>query len=38
VFYLSVFPQFISPQRGSVFLQSVELGVTQMALEQRRGT
>ena len=30
VFYLSVFPQFVSPGHGSVFLQSVVLGVTQI--------
>lgn len=30
VFYLSVFPQFISPQAGSVFLQSIELGLMQI--------
>ena len=32
VFYLSVFPQFVSPERGSVFLQSVTLGCTQIAV------
>lgn len=30
VFYLSVFPQFISPDRGSVFAQSIQLGLTQL--------
>lgn len=30
VFYLSVFPQFVSPERGSVFLQSITLGCTQI--------
>ena len=30
VFYLSVFPQFVAPARGSVFLQSIELGMTQI--------
>lgn len=30
VFYLSVFPQFIDPGRGSVFLQSITLGCTQI--------
>ena len=30
VFYLAIFPQFIVPGRGSVFLQSVALGVTQI--------
>lgn len=29
VFYLSVFPQFISPEHGSVFVQSLILGLTQ---------
>ena len=32
MFYLSVLPQFISPQRGSVFLQSIALGCTQIAV------
>ncbi len=32
VFYLSVFPQFVSPDHGSVFLQSIALGVTQIAV------
>ncbi len=32
VFYLSVFPQFVSPGHGSVFLQSIILGVTQIAV------
>jgi threonine/homoserine/homoserine lactone efflux protein len=32
VFYLSVFPQFVAPERGSVFLQSITLGVTQIAV------
>jgi threonine/homoserine/homoserine lactone efflux protein len=32
VFYLSVFPQFIRPDHGSVFLQSVELGLVQIAV------
>ncbi|WP_299159783.1 LysE family translocator [Accumulibacter sp.] len=30
VFYLSVFPQFVSPERGSLFLQSITLGGTQI--------
>ncbi|MBA3598005.1 MAG: LysE family translocator [Methylibium sp.] len=30
VFYLAIFPQFISPQHGSVFLQSVQLGLAQI--------
>lgn len=30
VFYLSFFPQFIKPEFGSVFVQSLQLGVTQM--------
>lgn len=30
VFYLSFFPQFIKPQYGSVFTQSLELGVIQV--------
>jgi threonine/homoserine/homoserine lactone efflux protein len=32
VFYLSVFPQFISPENGSVFGQSIELGLVQIAV------
>ena len=32
VFYLSIFPQFVSPEHGSVFVQSVLLGVTQIAI------
>lgn len=32
VFYLSVFPQFISPAQGSVFTQSLTLGVTQISV------
>ncbi|MCT3816920.1 lysine transporter LysE [Elizabethkingia anophelis] len=30
VFYLSFFPQFIKPQYGSIFTQSLELGVIQV--------
>jgi len=32
VFYLSIFPQFIVTERGSVFLQSVVLGLTQISI------
>ena len=32
VFYLSVFPQFVTPERGSVFLQSITLGLTQVVV------
>jgi len=32
MFYLSLFPQFIDPARGSVFLQGVTLGFTQIAI------
>lgn len=32
VLYLSIFPQFISPAHGPVFLQGVQLGLTQMLL------
>jgi len=32
VFYLSVFPQFISPEHGSMFTQSVVLGLTQISV------
>ena len=31
MFYLSFFPQFIHPERGSVLLQSLQLGAAQMA-------
>lgn len=32
VFYLAILPQFISPGNGSVFFQSIELGLTQIAI------
>lgn len=32
VFYLAILPQFVSSERGSVFLQSVMLGLTQIAI------
>ena len=32
VFYLSVFPQFIDPHAGSVFVQSLILGLTQIVI------
>ena len=32
VFYLSVLPQFISPESGHVFAQSILLGVTQVCI------
>jgi threonine/homoserine/homoserine lactone efflux protein len=32
VFYLSFFPQFIKPAFGSVFFQSIQLGLTQMTV------
>ena len=32
MFYLSIFPQFVSPEHGSVFSQSIELGLTQIAV------
>lgn len=32
VFYLSVFPQFITPEHGSVFTQSLVLGFTQISV------
>jgi threonine/homoserine/homoserine lactone efflux protein len=32
VFYLSIFPQFINPDHGSLFSQSVVLGITQIAV------
>ena len=32
VFYLSVFPQFVSPTHGSIFAQSMALGGTQIAV------
>jgi threonine/homoserine/homoserine lactone efflux protein len=32
VFYLSIFPQFVAPEHGSVFTQSVELGLTQILI------
>ena len=32
IFYLSVLPQFISPESGSVFAQSLLLGITQVCI------
>ena len=32
VFYLSVFPQFINPEHGSMFTQSIVLGLTQISV------
>lgn len=32
VFYLSIFPQFVSPEHASVFMQSVVLGLTQITV------
>ena len=32
MFYLSIFPQFISPEHGSLFIQSILLGLTQMSV------
>jgi threonine/homoserine/homoserine lactone efflux protein len=32
LFYIALFPQFVDPARGSVFLQSVVLGATQIAI------
>jgi threonine/homoserine/homoserine lactone efflux protein len=32
VFYLSIFPQFVSPEHGSVFMQSIVLGLTQITV------
>lgn len=32
VFYLSFFPQFIKPEYGSVMLQSIQLGMTQVCV------
>lgn len=32
VFYLSLFPYFIKPAYGSVFLQSIQLGLTQVSI------
>ena len=32
MFYLSIFPQFVSPEHGSVFSQSIELGLTQICV------
>ena len=32
VFYLSLFPQFIKPEYGSIMTQSLQLGVTQIAV------
>lgn len=32
VFYLSIFPQFLHPENGYIFLQGLVLGVTQMVI------
>lgn len=32
MFYLSIFPQFVSPEHGSVFQQSILLGLTQISV------
>jgi threonine/homoserine/homoserine lactone efflux protein len=32
VFYLSIFPQFVTPEQGPVFLQSIVLGSTQIVV------
>lgn len=32
LFYLAIFPQFVSPEHGSVFLQSMVLGLTQISV------
>jgi len=32
VFYLAIFPQFVHAERGSILLQSVQLGMTQIAI------
>ena len=32
VFYLSFFPQFIKPEYGNIFWQSIQLGITQMGV------
>jgi threonine/homoserine/homoserine lactone efflux protein len=32
VFYISIFPQFVSPEHGSIFAQSIVLGLTQIAV------
>ena len=32
IFYLSLFPQFLAPERGSIFLQSLALGATQISV------
>lgn len=32
VFYLSIFPQFVSPDRGSILMQSLQLGLAQIVV------
>ncbi|OEC36903.1 Threonine/homoserine/homoserine lactone efflux protein [Pseudomonas cuatrocienegasensis] len=32
IFYLAIFPQFVSPEHGSVLLQSIQLGLTQISV------
>jgi threonine/homoserine/homoserine lactone efflux protein len=38
MFYLSIFPQFIQPDRGSIWLQSLQLGVVQIFISASGNT
>lgn len=38
MFYLSIFPQFIQPDRGSIWLQTLQLGVVQICISASGNT
>ena len=38
MFYLSIFPQFIQPDRGSIWLQTLQLGVVQICVSASGNT
>ena len=38
MFYLSIFPQFIQPDRGSIWLQSLQLGIVQICISASGNT
>ncbi len=38
MFYLSIFPQFIQPERGSLWLQTLQLGIVQICVSASGNT
>jgi threonine/homoserine/homoserine lactone efflux protein len=38
MFYLSIFPQFIQPDRGSIWLQTLQLGLVQICVSASGNT